>query len=246
MADASELLDQAHVLEVAGLAWRYFDIGASILWATTGALRAAKRGYDLSGLFAIALVSSTGGGLLRDGFFLQAGPPALVRTPVYIAIAAAAALLVWTFAHRVSNLWAFDRLAAFADAIGLGGFAVVGMQLASTLNVNVLGALLIGLVNAVGGGMLRSLLMREVPRVFRPGHWMALAVLPGCVLYETLTVGLGVDVKVAAAPTVTLVAFLRWWSIHYSIRTTPRLGRRAARQSSARRRARAKRRRRPM
>lgn len=221
MSDATELLEQTHWLEVAGLAWRYFDIGASVIWATTGALRAAKCGYDLSGLFAIALVSSTGGGLLRDGLFLQIGPPALVRTPVYIAIAAAASLLIWAFAHKVRNLGSLERAASVADAFGLGGFAVVGMQLAATLSVSVAGALLIGVVNAVGGGLLRSLLMHEVPDVFRPGHWMALAVLPGCVLYETLTAAFGVDPKLAAVPTVVLVALLRWLSIHYRVRSTP-------------------------
>lgn len=222
---ASDLLDQTtHLLDVAGIAWRYFDIGASVIWATTGALRAAKHGYDLVGIFTIALVSSTGGGLLRDGLFLQVGPPAVVRTPIYIAIAAAAAFLVWAFAHRVPNLWAFDRVAAFADAIGLGGFSVAGMQLASAVNVSVLGALLIGVTNAVGGSVLRSLLMHEVPEVFRPGHWMALAVLPGCVLYETLTAGFGLDVKLAAAPTVPLIVLLRWMSIRYSFRTRPAYG----------------------
>jgi uncharacterized membrane protein YeiH len=220
-APASELLEQTHVLEYAGLAWHYFDIVASVIWASTGALRAAKRGYYLAGVFAIALVSSTGGGLLRDGIFLQAGPPALVRTPVYIAIAAVAALLVWAFAHKVPNLWAFDRVAVIADAVGIGSFAVVGMQLAAALDVSVVGTLLIGVVNAVGGGILGSLLMRDVPDVFRPGHWMALAVLPGCVLYETLTVVLSVDPKLAAAATVVLVTVLRLLSIRYSFRTTP-------------------------
>lgn len=221
MYEATKLLEQTHWLEVAGLAWRYFDVGASVIWAITGALSAAKRGYDLSGLFAIALVSSTGGGLLRDGLFLQMGPPALVRTPAYIAIAAGASLLVWAFAHKIDNLESLERAAAVADAFGLGGFAVVGMQLAAALNVSVAGALLIGVVNAVGGGLLRSLLMHEVPEVFRPGHWMALAVLPGCVLYEILTVALGVDTKIATVPTVGLVAVLRWLSIHYRVRSTP-------------------------
>lgn len=223
-----ELLDQNYWIEMSGVAWRYFDIGASVIWAMTGALLAAKRGYDLSGLFTIALVSSTGGGLLRDGFFLQLGPPALVRTPVYIAIAAAAAFVVWAYAHRSHHLARIERVATWADAVGLGGFAVVGMQLASAANASLLGVLLIGIVNAVGGGLLRSLLMREVPDLFRPGHFMALAVLPGCILYEVLTVWAGVGPKVAAIPTVLLVALLRRLSIHFSVRTRPPLGHESA------------------
>jgi uncharacterized membrane protein YeiH len=214
------MLEETHWADVAGLAWRYFDFGASIIWATTGALRAAKRRYDLAGLFAIALVSSTGGGLLRDGLFLQAGPPALVRTPAYIIIAAAASLLVWAFAHRAEPWWLLDRVASVADGFGLGGFALAGMQLSAALEVDVVGALLIGVVNAVGGGILGSLLMREVPEVFRPGHLMALAVLPGCVLYEALTAGFGLGANLAALPTLALIAALRWFSVRYSFRTT--------------------------
>jgi uncharacterized membrane protein YeiH len=243
-APAFDLIEQTHLFEVAGVAWHYADVGASIIWATTGALRAAKRSYDLVGLFAIALVSSTGGGLLRDGLFLQVGPPVLVRTPVYIGIAAVASLHVWAFAHRLQRPSAFDRAAAIADAVGLGGFAVVGMQLATALNVSVLGTLLIGVVNAVGGGLLRSLLMHEVPDVFRPGHWMALAVLPGCVLYETLTVGFGVEAKIATAPTVTLIVLLRWLSIRYSFLTSAPRGR-VSRPPAARLRYLRRRRRRP-
>jgi uncharacterized membrane protein YeiH len=215
------MLEDTHWVDVAGLAWRYFDIGASIIWATTGALRAAKHRYDLAGLFAIALVSSTGGGLLRDGLFLQAGPPALVRTPAYIAIAAVAALLVWAFAHRAEAWRLVDRVAGVADGFGLGGFAIAGLQLSAAFDVSVVGAVLVGVVNAVGGGILGSLLMREVPEVFRPGHLMALAVLPGCVLYEALTAGFGLGSNIAAIPTLLLVALLRWLSVRYSFRTSP-------------------------
>jgi uncharacterized membrane protein YeiH len=236
------MLDETHWADVAGLAWRYFDLGASIIWATTGALRAAKHRYDLNGLFAIALVSSTGGGLLRDGLFLQAGPPAVVRTPVYIVIAWVAALLVWAFAHRTEAWSLLDRVAVIADGFGLGGFALAGMQLSAAMQVDVVGALLIGVINAVGGGMLASLLMREVPEVFRPGHLMALAVLPGCVLYESLTVGTGVSANLAAAPTICVIALLRWLSIRFSLRTSAPRRLRAARIRRVQARARLRRR----
>lgn len=56
----------------------YFDYGETFVWSVSGAL-IARRGHDLSGVAALALVSATGGGLLRDGLFLQNGPPALVQ-----------------------------------------------------------------------------------------------------------------------------------------------------------------------
>src|SRR5215203_891974 len=71
-----------------------FDYAATFAWALSGALIAARRGYDVFGLTVVALVSATGGGLLRDGLFLQNGPPALARTPEYLLIVLAAVLLV--------------------------------------------------------------------------------------------------------------------------------------------------------
>ena len=58
----------------------FLDYGATLSFALSGALLAARRGYDLSGVIAIAIVSGTGGGLLRDGIFLNQGPPALVTS----------------------------------------------------------------------------------------------------------------------------------------------------------------------
>ena len=58
----------------------YFDYPATFIWALSGALLAARLRMDPTGVAIIALVTAAGGGLLRDGLFLQAGPPALLRT----------------------------------------------------------------------------------------------------------------------------------------------------------------------
>ena len=81
----------------------FFDYGATFLWAVTGALMGARRGYDFIGIFILAMVSSTGGGLLRDGVFLQDGPPVLVRSPVYLVIVLGGAVLVLLFGGRVEE-----------------------------------------------------------------------------------------------------------------------------------------------
>jgi uncharacterized membrane protein YeiH len=201
------------------IVWRYFDVGASFIWAISGALLAATRGYDLTGICAIALVSSTGGGLLRDGLFLQQGPPALVLTPIYIGVAGIAALLVWLLGQEAKALRPFTRFAGLVDAVGLGGFAVVGMQLALRAGLSLPGVVLVGVVNAVGGSVLRSLLLHEVPPVFRPGEWTALASLIGCLVHLGLVRGLGVDPRRSAAITVVLVASLRVGSARYGLRT---------------------------
>jgi uncharacterized membrane protein YeiH len=201
------------------LVWRYFDLGASFIWAVTGALLAARRGYDLTGICAIALVSSTGGGLLRDGLLLQQGPPAILLTPMYIILAALASLLVWAMGKQVQRLRSLARFTGMVDAIGLGGFAVVGMQLALHARLSLPGVVLVGVVNAVGGSVLRSVLLHETPEVFKPGELTALASLLGCLFHLGLTLGLGADARVAAAATVILVALLRAGSVRFGLRT---------------------------
>ena len=218
----------------AGVAFRYFDLGATFLWASSGAVLAARRGYDLTGIFAIALVSSCGGGLLRDALFLQAGPPGLVKTPVYVLVTLLASLLTWRVGESLQGRLPTPvvRLTELADAIGLGAFAVVGMRLALAASISLAGAMLVGVVNAVGGGVLRSILLHRTPPVFRPGELTALAALAGTLFYAGLTLGLHVNENAAGLAAIALVAVTNWVSRRYRLRT------RAAWSEQARRRRR--------
>jgi uncharacterized membrane protein YeiH len=221
--DPLELRNLSHegLWSAAGAAFRYFDLGATFLWGSSGAVLAARRGYDLTGMFAIAVVSSCGGGLLRDALFLQAGPPVLVRTPHYVLIALLATLITWLLNERWLGKLpkAMTRGMQIADAIGLGAFAVVGMRLALAASIGVAGAALVGVVNAVGGGILRSILLRRTPEVFRPGELTALAALGGTVAYGTLAVALRSDENLAALVAIAITTGLRWVSVHFRLRT---------------------------
>jgi uncharacterized membrane protein YeiH len=199
----------------------FFDYGATFLWGVSGALVAARRGYDIAGIVALALVSATGGGLLRDGLFLQNGPPALVRTPAYLLIVAGAALLVLLIGVKLHRLPAFARLIDTVDALGLGAYAVVGMQLSLEAGLSLPGVVLVGVVNAVGGGVLRDVLMRQDPEIFKPGTLMAAAAMAGCLAYLLLAKGLSAPSYVAAWVTIAVAFVVRTISVRYGVRTHP-------------------------
>ena len=201
-----------------------FDLTASSIWATSGALLAARRGFDVTGIFAVALVSATGGGLLRDGLFLQGGPPALVRTPAYVIVAGVASIAVWLLGKGVEGHRLLSRTVMLADALGLGAFAVVGMHLSLAAGLSLPGVVLVGVVNAVGGSILRSIFLSQIPEVFRPGELTALAALIGCVLYLTLSLAVGASDVVSAACTVAVVALVRIVSVRYRFVTRPARG----------------------
>lgn len=228
--------DVEQLWRAAGVAFRYFDWVATLLWAATGAVLAARRGYDLTGIFAIALVSSCGGGLLRDSLFLQAGPPMLVRTPTYVVLTLLASLFTWRVGESLHGRLpkAVTQLTGFADALGLGAFAMVGMRLALAASISVPGAMLVGVVNAVGGGVLRSVLLHRTPVVFRPGELTALAAFAGTLLYAGLALGLKVDDNAAGLAAIALVVALHWASRRYRLQT------RAAWSAEARRRRRSR------
>ncbi len=202
----------------------YLDCGATFLWAVTGALMAARRGYDAAGITALALVSATGGGLLRDGLFLQDGPPRLLRTPVYLVVVAVAALLVLAAGRGVQRLPWLGRVAGIADALGMGAYAVVGMQLALVAGISVPGVVLVGVVNAVGGGLLRDVLMRQEPVLFQPGTFQGVAALAGCLMYVAL-VHLGhVPPLIAAWAAIALIFIVRSASVRFNWTTRPLRG----------------------
>ena len=137
----------------------YIDYPATLIWALSGALVAARLRLDPTGVATIALVTAAGGGLLRDGIFLQVGPPVLIRTPVYIILIAIAALLVIAAGTAVLGIPFFDPIVGLIDAIGLGAYAIVGLQLSLSLGLSVPAGIFVGAVNAVGGGVLRDVLL---------------------------------------------------------------------------------------
>jgi len=77
-----------------------FDYTATFLWATSGALLAMRRGYDIVGVVLIAMVSALGGGLIRDSVFLDR-QPVLIRQPTYLLLVAIGVLVVLVFGRFV-------------------------------------------------------------------------------------------------------------------------------------------------
>jgi len=103
-----------------------FDLGATFAFALTGALAGIKRGYDIVGVFFLALVSSIGGGLIRDGIFLPGtNPTPLLTDPRYIEVILTATIAGALFGRQVTR---FHRLIAVIDALGLGAYAALARR----------------------------------------------------------------------------------------------------------------------
>ncbi|HXI73221.1 MAG TPA: TRIC cation channel family protein [Verrucomicrobiae bacterium] len=162
-----------------------FNVSAVFFFALTGALAARRLGYDIIGVFALAFVTGLGGGLIRDSLLGGNGPVVALTDPLFmIAVLCATLCGLFRFSTKIER---FNQIVAVLDAIGLGAFAVVGTDKALRMELHWLAAIFVGVVNAVGGGLLRDLLIRAEPLLLKPGQFYALAALTGAGAYAALT-----------------------------------------------------------
>ena len=136
-----------------------FDLAAIFLFAITGALAGVRKHYDLVGVSVLALATALAGGLLRD-IFLQRGTPVLLTDGRYLLAVLSGTAVV---AVLRSHLHRLRLVILVLDALGLGIYGVVGAQKALVAGLPIMTALLLGTINAVGGGLVRDLLTGEEP-----------------------------------------------------------------------------------
>lgn len=191
------------------------DLAATFLFAVTGALAGVRKGYDLVGICVLALVTGLGGALLRDGLFLQQGAPAVLVDARYLAAVLAGIAVGVLFGRHLHRL---KLVFSVADALALGTYAVVGGQKSLAAGLPALAATLVGVVNAVGGSVLRDVLVREEPLLFRPGEFYALAALGGVIVHLAL-VALGIAPVSAALVGVAAAFLVRMLSLTLGWRT---------------------------
>ena len=199
----------------------WFDYVATFLWAISGAFFGARRGFDISGIVTFAILACAGGGLLRDGLFLNDGPVALVKDPMYILIPLVMSAIVWRFGRQISRVPKFDAGLDVIDAIGTGGFALFGLQLALHAGVTIPGSLLIAVVNGVGGSILRDVLANRVPEFVQPGVLYGIAALAASIAFLLMVGPLGIPSTLAGVIGVGVMVAIRLAAEHFDLQTKP-------------------------
>ena len=153
------------------------DLAGTFVFALSGAMAAVKERLDLFGVLVLSFAAASAGGIMRD-LLIGAVPPAAIRDWRYLAVSLLAGLIIffwYPLRERMRNLR--NHVLIF-DAAGLALFAVVGTQKALGYRFNPLMAALLGVLTGVGGGMLRDVLISQVPTVLR-AELYAVAALAG-------------------------------------------------------------------
>lgn len=189
-----------------------FELIGTIAFSVSGALVAIEKKMDLLGVIILGLMTAVGGGMLRD-ITLGQHPPQALANPVYFLIAVAVSLIVFlpVVRHFIqSNQKAFDIALLVMDSIGLGVFTVVGIAVSKTVvpDGNLLLQICIGVLTAVGGGVMRDVLAGQTPFIFIK-HFYACASLIGALVCAALWKSIGmIPAMSAGALTVIILRFL--------------------------------------
>lgn len=181
----------------------FLDLAGAFAFAISGATAARERGLDLFGICAVAFTVACGGGIIRD-LCIGAIPPAGLATWYYIATSMVAASMTMGLYSIVRKM---KRPVILFDAAGLSLFAVTGSQKVLFFGHNAGVAILLGIITAVGGGMIRDILLNRIPVVLEKEIYASAAFL------ATLIVVLGNHFNWLTADWVSLIALTVCFSL---------------------------------
>ena len=154
------------------------DLIGTAAFAASGAWAGIRREMDLFGVLVLGLVTATGGGTLRD-VLLGDFPPFCLQNQTYLYVSLLVSLLVF-FLHRSMERIHYP-LQVF-DAIGLGTFVVIGTIKGLQFHLGFLGAVMMGVMTATAGGVVRDILSNQVPLILRREVYASACLVGGALL----------------------------------------------------------------
>lgn len=197
----------------------WYDLLATFAFAVTGAMVGLRKHFDIVGIVALAIAVGVGGGTIRDGVFLQK-TPAIVENGMYMAVillAVVVAIGLKHFMHRRGLILTIELL----DALGLAAYTIVGSEKSAAAGFVLAGCVLIGVISAVGGGVLRDVLSGSKPKVFQPSQLYVLISVFGSLLFLVLVMYVNLSTNVSAIIAMTCMIAVRFTVILIDVKTRP-------------------------
>ncbi len=164
------------------------EIIGTVAFAISGALVAISCGLDVFGVIFVGIITSVGGGMLRD-ILIGNYPPKIFSNEYILVVAALSALIVFIISHINRHHFntfkeKIERINNLFDAIGLSAFSVMGTEMACAAGFSDKGVFVVfmGMLTGVGGGIFRDVLVSKTPYVLKK-HIYAVASIAGSCLY---------------------------------------------------------------
>lgn len=173
------------------------EIFGSVAFAVTGALVALERKLDLFGVVFLGVVTALGGGVVRD-LIIGKTPPAMFENYSYLLAASIASLVIFAMVAFFKKAYVGHRRIInegfnVFDSLGLGIFASVGVIVAIKAGYenNAFLCIFVGMTTGCGGGILRDVMSRSIPLVFRKRIYAIAALIGSIICYYMIKSGIG-------------------------------------------------------
>ncbi|MDF2522838.1 MAG: hypothetical protein K0R31_479 [Clostridiales bacterium] len=186
------------------------DLVGTVAFTVSGVLVGVKNKLDLLGILFLAIITASGGGLIRD-VFLREDLPIFFTDPKYMIVILLSTVVTCIAFQSIRRILFVIKV---FDAIGLGVFTVLTAYRAQQASMPLIGVLFVATITGVGGGILRDILVNEVPLVFRSEIY-ALASIAGAFTFYLLSSLVNPDLNIYLC--IGIVFLIRIISIHLNL-----------------------------
>lgn len=177
-------------MQLEDLIYFIVEIIGTIAFATSGAMVAINKRVDIFGVLVLSSITALGGGAIRD-ILIGATPPRMFSDYRYVMVAVVVSTVVFVIAYIFRERYqqsakAVDSVNNIFDAVGLGLFTVTGVQVAinSGFGLNSVLAVCLGVITGIGGGVLRDVMLGEIPFVLKKRIYALASIAGGTVYYH--------------------------------------------------------------
>jgi len=189
----------------------FIAIAGVISFAISGALTAMDRKFDIFGVFIIAFATSVGGGTFRDIMIPQRDVFWLID-PIYTYVIMAGTILTLIFRKRLCHL---KKTLSLFDTIGLALYTIIGVQIGMQYNLPSVSIIAIGTITGSFGGVVRDILVNEVPLIFKKEIYATISILGGSVYYGLQMLGL--EAAWTELVSIAIIIILRLVVVKYEL-----------------------------
>lgn len=194
----------------------FFDLLGTFVFAISGTLSAANKKLDVFGAMFTAFITALGGGTIRD--CVLGSTPVIWATDMwYLTIITIAVILTFIFKKHIMGL---KKTLFFFDTVGIGVFTIIGLEKCIGLGFNPAVGVMMGVVSAVFGGVLRDTFVNDIPLIFRKEIY-ATACIIGAILYLFLSM-FSINRSLIITLTVCVIIAIRIIAIKYKL-SLPRI-----------------------
>ena len=183
------------------------DLIGTLVFAISGSLMAKQHDFDIFGAAVVAFATALGGGTIRD-LLIGVTPVGWMSNPQYLVVVLMGVVLVLIFPAYLLRL---RKTMFLFDTIGIGIFTLIGIKEAMGLGLSPMISLMMGIVSAVFGGVIRDILCNEVPLIFRKEIY-ATACLAGGAIY-LFSIYIGVNNSLAMITSMCIIIAIRLVSV---------------------------------